>query len=91
MTHHECTEKFGALSNTVSKREKMIARKWLLEQCSSTGLEKLKICEKFETGRGVATDEDIQPGESILKVPLEAIITGKVFFKKLRFFRVFFR
>ena len=77
------TENFGASSDTLTKREKMIARKWLLEQCSSTGLEKLKICENFKTGRGVATDEEIAPGETILKVPFEAIITGKVFFKNL--------
>ena len=58
----------------------MIARKWLLEQARETGLEKLKIWEKFETGRGVKTKEEIQAGETILKVPKEAIITGKVFF-----------
>ena len=48
------------------------------DKISYKGIEHLSI-DCFElTGRGVKTDKNIQPGEEIIKLPLELIMTGKM-------------
>ena len=59
------------------RNEKMIVRKWLIEQSIGTGLEKLEIVDNLPlTGRGVKTAEIIEKDGIICSIPMEAILTG---------------
>ena len=55
----------------------MEAREWMINE--NVDLEHLKNLEIFDfetTGRGVKTNKNIKPGEIILKIPLEYVMTG---------------
>jgi len=59
------------------KNTKMSVREWLLEQGGKSGLDTLHIDEQCsDTGRGVRTERRIEQGETIISIPMEAVLTG---------------
>ena len=52
----------------------MEAREWMINE--NVDLKNLEIFDFETTGRGVKTNKNIKPGEIILKIPLEYVMTG---------------
>lgn len=59
----------------------MNVREWLLEQPGESGIDTLYIDDQCElTGRGVKTRKRLEPGATIISIPLVSVLTGNAGF-----------